>query len=117
SYNTNGAAGVVSTPTVSYNYDTNQSSSTNGVLLSITVGTGYSENYVYDSLKRVQSLTRTIDSRNYPMSFQFDTVNQVTQMTYPSNRVINIGHNNRGRVRSVGSYLSSVTYDGIGRVT
>lgn len=116
SYNTSGASGVASTPAVTYTYDTNQSSTTNGLLLSLTIGTGYSESYSYDSVKRVQSVTRTIDSRNYTTSFQFDTASQVTQMTYPSNRVINTNHDSKGRVTSVGSYLSSVTYDGIGRV-
>jgi RHS repeat-associated protein len=117
SYNTSGAPGVASTPTVTYNYDTNQSSSTNGLLLSVTVGSGYSESYSYDSNKRVQSMTRAIDLRNYTIGFQFDTANQVTQMTYPSNRIINIGHDNKGRVSSIGSYLSSVTYDGMGRLS
>jgi YD repeat-containing protein len=116
SYNTSAAPGVASTPTVSYNYDTNESSNTNGLLLSVSVGSAYSESYSYDSLKRVRSATRTIDGRSYTTSFQFDTANQVTQMTYPSNRVINIGHDNKGRVTSVGSYLSSMIYDGIGRV-
>ncbi len=83
----------------------------------MSVGTGYSESYSYDSFKRAQSVTRTIDGRNYTTSYQFHTANQVTQMTYPSNRVLNIGHDSKGRVTSVGSYLSSVTYDGIGRVT
>lgn len=116
SYNTSGASGVATTPTVTNNYDTNQSSSTNGLLLSISVGSGYSESYSYDDLKRVQSVIRTIDGRNYTTSFQFDTANQVTQMTYPSNRAVNIGHDSKGRVSSVGTYLSSVTYDAIGRV-
>lgn len=40
-YNTSGAPGVASTPTVTYSYDTNQSSSTNGLLLSTSIGTGY----------------------------------------------------------------------------
>ena len=117
SYNTSGAPGVASTPTVSYNYDTNQSSSTNGLLLSVSIGSSYVESYGHDSLKRVQSVTRTINTRNYTTSFQFDTANQVTQMTYPSTRVINIGHDSKGRVASVGNYLSSITYDGIGRVS
>jgi len=38
-------------------------------------------------------------------------------MTYPSGRVINFGHDNKGRLTSVGSYLTSVTYDGIGQLT
>lgn len=115
-YNTSGAPGVASTPNVTCTYDTNQSSSTNGLLLSVSVGSSYSESYGYDSVKRVQSLTRTIDSRTYATSFQFDGANQLTQITYPSNRAINIGHDSKGRVTSVAGYLSSVTYDGIGRM-
>jgi RHS repeat-associated protein len=86
------------------------------LLLSLAVGTGYSESYSYDTSKRVQSVTCTIDGRNYTTSFQFDTADQVTQMTYPSNRLINIGHDSRGRVTSIGTFLGSVTYDGIGRL-
>ncbi len=115
SYNT--VSGVTTAPTMTYNFDNNQSSSTKGLLLSMSVGSGYSESYSYDSFKRVQSVTRTIDGRNYTTSYQFHTANQVTQMTYPSNRVLNIGHDSKGRTTSIGSYLSSVTYDGIGRAT
>jgi YD repeat-containing protein len=39
--------GVAATPTVTYNYDNNQSSATNGLLLSVAVGSGYSESYTY----------------------------------------------------------------------
>jgi len=117
SYNTSNAPSAASTPTVTWSYDTNQASTTNGLLLSVSVGSGYSESYSYDSLKRVQSVTRTIDGRNYTISFLYDTANQITQMTYPSNRVLNIGHDSKGRLASVGSYLSSVSYDGIGRAS
>jgi YD repeat-containing protein len=96
SYNSSGAPGVATTPNVSYTFDNSQTSTTKGLLLSLAVGTGYSESYSYDSFKRVQSVTRTIDGRNYTTSYQFDTANQVTQMTYPSNRVINIGHDSKG---------------------
>src|SRR5260221_14116658 len=40
-------SGVAATPTVTYNYDNNQSSATKGLLLSVTVGNVYSENYTY----------------------------------------------------------------------
>lgn len=63
SYNTSNAPTVVPTPNVTYTYDNNQSSSTKGLLLSLSAG-GYSESYGYDSFKRVQSITRTIDGRN-----------------------------------------------------
>ncbi|MFY9556665.1 MAG: hypothetical protein WAV47_18280 [Blastocatellia bacterium] len=56
---------MATTPNVSYTYDNNQTSSTKGLLLSVSAGTGYSESYSYDSFKRVQSVMRTIDARNY----------------------------------------------------
>ncbi|MEN3333069.1 MAG: hypothetical protein V7641_2434, partial [Blastocatellia bacterium] len=126
SYNTSGAPGVAATPTVTYTYDSNgtcdttahsASGTTKGFLLSISVGSFYAESYAYDSNKRVQSLTRTIDGRNYPTGYQYDTANQLTQITYPSTRAINIGHDSQGRITSVGSYLSSVTYNSIGQMT
>jgi uncharacterized protein RhaS with RHS repeats len=102
---------------VTYTYDNNQSSSTNGLLLSLNAG-GYSESYGYDSFKRVASLTRTIDGRNYTSSYQYNTANQATQMTYPSGRVINFGRDSVCRVTSVVSpYLTSVSYNGIGQLT
>ncbi|MEK6410559.1 MAG: hypothetical protein AABN34_26845 [Acidobacteriota bacterium] len=116
SYNTSGASGVAATANVTYTYDNNQSSSTKGLLLALSAG-GYSESYSYDSFKRVQSVTRTIDGRNYTTSYQLNTASQPTQMTYPSGRVINLGHDNKGRLTSVGSYLTSATYNGIGQLT
>jgi YD repeat-containing protein len=88
-----------------------------GLLLSITVGTNYSESYSYDNLMRVSSVTRTIEGRNYTTSYQYNGANQTTQTTYPSGRVIGFGHDLKGRLTSVGSYLSVVIHNGIGQVT
>ncbi|MGH7807684.1 MAG: hypothetical protein ACRENT_06280, partial [Thermodesulfobacteriota bacterium] len=85
--------------------------------MSVSVGSGYSESYSYDSFKRVQSVTRTIDGHNYTTSYQFNTANQRTQLTYPSGRVLNLGHDSKGRLSSVGSFLTGVTYNGIGQLT
>lgn len=86
------------------------------MLLSVGVGSYYSESYVYDSDKRVQAVTRMIDGRNHTTSFQYNTANRFTQIIYPSGRVINIGHDTKDRVTSVGSFLSSVTYNSIGQM-
>jgi RHS repeat-associated protein len=116
-YNTSGASGVAATSTVTYNYDNVNGSETKGLLLSIAVAGSYSESYAYDSNKRVSSVTRSMDGRNYTTGFQYNTANQQTQMTYPSGRVINFGHDNKGRLTSAGSFLSSVTYNGISQLT
>ncbi|MFY9553129.1 MAG: discoidin domain-containing protein [Blastocatellia bacterium] len=117
SYNTSGAIGVATTPAINYTYDNNQSTNTKGLLLTVTSGSGYSESYSYDSFQRVQSITRMIDGRNYTTSHQLNTASQLTQMTYPSGRVINVGHDSKGRLISMGSYLTNVTYDAIGQLT
>ncbi len=127
SYNTSGAPGVASTPNVSYVYDTNQSSNTNGRLLSLSVGNSYSESYGYSvgignggnggNTLNLTSMTGTIDNHNYTTSYQYNTANHLTQITYPSNRAIILGHDSKGRVTSVGSFLTSVTYNGIGQLT
>lgn len=117
SINYNVPSGVAATPSVTYTYDNSQSSTTKGLLLSVSVGSGYSESYSYDSFNRAQSVTCTIDGHNYTTSYQFNTANQATQMTYPSGRVINLGHDDKGRLISVGSFLTGVTYNGIGQLT
>ncbi|HLG15475.1 MAG TPA: RHS repeat-associated core domain-containing protein, partial [Blastocatellia bacterium] len=127
SYNTSGASGVASTPGVSYIYDNVDTSPTTGLLLSVQIGGGASaggseENYGYDALNRASSVTQKIwvsagVIRTYTTSYQYNQGSQATQMTYPSGLVLNLSHDNKGRVTSVGSYLTSVSYDNIGRVS
>ncbi|MEW6128912.1 MAG: RHS repeat domain-containing protein [Acidobacteriota bacterium] len=80
SYNTAGASGVASTPTVTYNYDNNQTSIFKGLLLSVTVGTGYSETYTYSNIGQgnggnggdrlnLQSLAYNIEGKNYSTGY------------------------------------------------
>jgi RHS repeat-associated protein len=116
SYNTSSAPGVAATPNATYTYDTNPNSGTKGLLLSVAVGTAYSESYSYDSEKRIGSVTRTIEGRNYTTSYQYNTANQMTQLTYPNNTSIALGHDSKGRLASVGSYLSNMSHNGIGQM-
>ncbi|HTG16519.1 MAG TPA: hypothetical protein VK747_14820, partial [Blastocatellia bacterium] len=44
---------LAATPTATYNYDNVNGRGTKELLLSITVGSSYSETYAYDSNKRV----------------------------------------------------------------
>jgi RHS repeat-associated protein len=118
-YNTSGAPGAGATNNVAYTYDNSQTSTTKGLLLSITM-TGplstYTEAFSYDGSNRVSSRTWNKDALNYTISYQYDTANQVTQNTYPSGRVVSLGHDSRGRLTSAGSFLTTATYDGIGQL-
>jgi RHS repeat-associated protein len=125
SYNTSNAPGVASTPTVAYNYD-NSTDSTQGELLSVSVGSYYSESYSYDASERPASITDTINGEVYKTSYQYNQANQVTQVTYPSTRVLPYSHDSFGRLISIGAgtagngsigYLASITYSAAGQTT
>jgi RHS repeat-associated protein len=116
SYNTSGT-GVASTSSESYTYDTTTSSPTNGLLLSAG-----NESYGYDTYKRLNSVTRTIDSTTYTSSYQYNAASQRSQITYPSSRVVNINRGSTGRLTSLTdgastNYLSSIGYNTAGYVT
>jgi RHS repeat-associated protein len=124
-------SGVASTPTVTYQYDTNQASATTGLLMSVLIGGGASnaggseENYTYDTLGRISTLQRRINVspsviRSYTSSYQYNEAGQAKQITYPSGRLIQPSYDNVGRMSALSgtaNYVPSVSYDTIGRVS
>ncbi|HEY6330206.1 MAG TPA: RHS repeat-associated core domain-containing protein [Blastocatellia bacterium] len=118
SYNTSNAPGVASTPTVTYDYD-NTTDSTQGLLLSVTVGSYFTEAYSYDSLERISSVTDTISGFKYTTGYQYNQADQTTQTTYPSSRALPFLYDSFGRLNSVGGtggnnpigYLGAITYN------
>ncbi|HWX43144.1 MAG TPA: RHS repeat-associated core domain-containing protein [Blastocatellia bacterium] len=106
SYDTSHAPGVASTPNVTYNYDMSTTGTTRGLLLSVTMGT-FQESYSYDSVNRWSSVTDVIDGKSYVRSYQYNQASQVTQVTYPSQRVVPISYDSAGRLSSVGSTLGN----------
>ncbi len=132
SYNTSGASGVAATGGVTVEYDTNQQSSTNGLLLAIRVfnsngvGYAYQESYSYNANKEVASVARTIDSRTYTTSYDYNQAGQATKLTYPSGYFYYLNHDNKGRLESLSptagsgqtsGYLTGVSYNIAGQVT
>ena len=117
SYNTSGATGVASTPGVTYNYNNSGTGATKGLLTSVVVGSVYQESYSYDSLQRRSSISRTMDSRTYTTTYQYNTASQRTQITYPSTRVVAMTRDNIGRLSGLTGYLNNVTYNAAGQRT
>lgn len=131
SYNTSGASGVASTPSLTYNYST--SGATNGLLTSVYVGGtatsgGYEENYSYDADSRLSSVGYKFNiggssTRTYTTGYEYTTEGQMTELTYPSSRVLNINHDSLGRLSSIvnngdsSNYLSSINYNTAGQPT
>jgi len=131
SYDTSGATGVATTPAVSYNYST--SGATIGLLTSVTVGGaaaagGYEENYSYDTHSRMSSVGHNFNiggsnTRTYTTEYEYTTAGQMTELTYPSSRVLKINHDSLGRLSSIvndgdnSNYLSSISYTTAGQTS
>lgn len=87
SYNVSGATGVPATPSVSFTYGANASSYNNGRLITITDGVG-SESYTYNNLSQLIQLQKVINGLTYQLSYAYNLAGEVTQITYPSGRVV-----------------------------
>lgn len=78
----------------------------------------WKENYSYDSLSRVSSKTVSFDNLAYAYTtgYAYNQASQLTQMTYPSTKVIKYGYDNRGRLNTLGDgslatkYISSMSW-------
>src|SRR5262245_65898305 len=96
-------SGVEPTNAVTYVYDNSSTSTTKGLILSVTMaGTlpTYQESYTYDSDNRIASRTWTRDGQSYTVAWQRNQAGQVTQVTYPSTRVVSVNYDNSGRLSS-----------------
>lgn len=99
----------------------------NGEINRIDDGGGF-ETYSYDSFGRTTSKTRTIDGVNsYQTQYQYNQVNQLALMNYPSGKRMRMNFDSRGRFSGkdkvdaadtvLTSYVSSVGYNVAGQVT
>lgn len=82
--------GVPSTTSVSFTYGTTPSSFNNGALITMTDGVG-SENYYYNALEQLTQLQKSINgtpSTTYITSYGYNIAGELTQITYPSGRMV-----------------------------
>jgi RHS repeat-associated protein len=102
SYNV-GSTGVPATATVSLTYGLDSSCVTGhglgciGQVITMTDGVG-TENYTYNSLEQMTQLQKVIGTTTYTTSYQYNVAGEVTQITYPSGRVIQQSIDSIGRV-------------------
>jgi len=107
SYNV-GSTGVPATPTVTWTYGTNSSQNNNGRLITMTDGVG-SENYNYDILGEVTQVAKLISGTTYTTTYQYNHAGELSQITYPSNRVVVPSYDSIGRPCAVGTSGSTCT--------
>ncbi|MEK6288506.1 MAG: hypothetical protein AABO57_22545 [Acidobacteriota bacterium] len=89
-------SGVAATADVVVAYNT--ATLGNGQVSRVDDGAGF-ETYLYDSLGRTTSKTRTIDTVNsYQTQYQYNQAGQITLMVYPSGKRVSMNHDSRGRL-------------------
>lgn len=85
-----------------------------GRLTKITDGVN-SQTFTYDNRGRVISAGQTIDGVPYPLSYAYNAADQVTSITYPSNRLVSQNYDALGRLYSIASggttYLTINTFN------
>jgi RHS repeat-associated protein len=99
-------SGVAATASVSYTFGTNPSQNNNGRLITMTDGVG-SENYTYNNLGELTRLQKVINGTTYTTSYQYNEAAELTQITYPSGRVVQQSVDPVGRLCAVGASGSS----------
>jgi RHS repeat-associated protein len=120
----NNVTGVATTAPVSITY--RNASPGKGKIEKVTDVAG-SESYGYDNFGRLQSCTRVIDGIIYQKQYEYNEANQMTLMTYPSGKKVNVGRDDRGRLSAVkkvdafgallDTYLSGINYRVDGRIS
>jgi RHS repeat-associated protein len=125
SYSVSGT-GVTGTSAVSYTYGTSSGSYNNGRLISMSDGTG-SETYTYDMLGRTTELDKVIGSTTYSTEYGYNLAGEISQITYPSGRVVTQTYDAIGRLCGVGAsgstcssgtrYASGYNYNTAGELT
>jgi RHS repeat-associated protein len=97
-----------------------------GRLTSMTDSTG-SEAYTHDADGRVTQLSEVVGSQTYNIGYQYDPGGDVTQITYPSGRVVYQSYNTIGQLCQVSSssagcggggyYAGNFSYNSTGNLT
>jgi RHS repeat-associated protein len=102
SYNV-GTTGVPATSSISLTYGLDSScvsahgAGCIGQVITMTDGVG-SENYTYNSLEQMTKLQKVIGSTTYTTNYQYNFAGQITQITYPSGRVVQQSFDSIGRI-------------------
>ena len=92
---------AASAENVTYTYDSVLAGNKGkGRMTSVTDESG-STSYVYDARGNVLSETHVIAGQTYAVGYTYDLADRVSQITYPSGRLVNYVRDTQGRVTSV----------------
>ncbi|HKV28028.1 MAG TPA: hypothetical protein VJN90_07130, partial [Candidatus Acidoferrales bacterium] len=112
---------------VTYSYDQGGASAFALGRLTQVVDPSGSEAYTYDADGNILQLQKVVGSTAYTIGYQYNAGGELTQVTYPSGRVVGYSYDQIGRLCDVApssgsctasnSYASGYSYDSAGHVT
>jgi RHS repeat-associated protein len=82
----------------------------NGTLSRVMKG-GISSNYDYDQRYRVESETITFGDLGYTTSYEYDSMDRVTSITYPDAASVNLTYNAQTLLESVEGVIDNLDYN------
>ncbi|MGC1617888.1 MAG: RHS repeat-associated core domain-containing protein [Candidatus Acidiferrum sp.] len=91
---------------VCYTYGTSASNYSNGRITSMTDASG-SESYSYDQFGNITQVVKVVGTTTYTAGYTYNLANQLTQLAYPSGRVVAQNLDTIGRLSSVVGTLNS----------
>ncbi|WP_407357014.1 SpvB/TcaC N-terminal domain-containing protein [Methanolobus sp. WCC5] len=97
---------------VSFTYDLEY----NGTLSRVMKG-GISSNYDYDQRYRVESETITFGDLGYTTSYEYDSMDRVTSITYPDAASVNLTYNAQTLLESVEGVVDNLDYKARNQIT
>ncbi len=86
---------------VTYQYDQGGAGAFALGRLTSTTDPSGSETYTYNSMGWVTRLQKTIGTSTYPINYSYNTGGQVTQITYPSGRIVQQNVDNIGLLNTI----------------
>ena len=97
---------------VSFMYDLEY----NGTLSRVMKG-GISSNYDYDQRYRVESETVMFGDLGYTTSYEYDSMDRVTRITYPDAASVNLTYNAQTLLESVEGVIDNIDYNARAQIT
>ncbi|WP_406656532.1 FG-GAP-like repeat-containing protein [Methanolobus sp. ZRKC2] len=91
---------------VSFTYDLEY----NGTLSQVTKG-NIASGYDYDLRYRVEDETVTLDSTPYTTSYEYDSMDRPTRITYPNGENVNLAYNAQTQLESVEGVVDNLDYN------
>ena len=133
SYNVSGATGVPATSSLSFTFGNDSSCNSAhgagciGKLITMTDGVG-SENYTYNSVEQLTQLQKVINNSTYTNTYTYNLSGELTQITYPSGRIVQQSVDPIGRLCEIAPstsgcgtaaspYATGLIYSAAGQVT